>query len=196
MKKLLATVGVAAVLVVTGCSAPVESPAAPPVTTPPVVSETPTPTPAPEAERGTRANPLAPGESRKLTNESMWIIGSSKATVVRDGYVVLPLTIGFDWVAGQEQADAADEPWDVDNEGIDPYGSLMVSFVTSKGRTYDTMDNYDVTIKNEFYDVGTVYPPTDSVSANVAVSVPDDEVAGGVWRVENYMGDPVFISVE
>lgn len=126
----------------------------------------------------------------------MWIVGSSKATVVRDGYVVLPLTLGFDWEAAKLQAEDADEPWDVDNDGIDPYGSLTVSFVTAKGRSYDTMDNYDVTIKNDFYDVGTVYPPTEKVSANVAISVPADEVAGGVWRVENYRGEPVFIAVE
>lgn len=195
MKKLIATLGVAGVLVLTGCSAPVETPAAPPVTPAPTVSETPTPTPTPEPERGTRANPLAPGESRKITNESMWIVGASKPTVVKSDYIVLPLKLGFDWEAAKAQAEEADEPWDVDNEGIDPYGSLTVSFVSAAGRTYDQLTT-DATVKNEFWDVGIVYPPTEVIQANVAVSVPSDEVAGGVWRVENFMGEVVFVAVE
>jgi hypothetical protein len=163
------------------------------------VTETPTPTPtaepAPEAEAGTRANPLAVGEFRKLTTESMWTVGAEGATEVHDAYVVLPLRIAFDWASYAQQIADAGQGGSVD-DGIDPWGSLMIEYVTAGGRSYNTMDNYNVTIPNQFYDVGTVYPPAEQVSVNVPVSVPNEEIPGGTWVVKNYNNDAVFIATQ
>lgn len=144
------------------------------------------------AEPGTRSNPLAIGESRRISSDSMWIVGASAATEVHDGYVVLPITITFDWEAASRNADA--EGFDVNETGIDPWSSLNVEFVTAEGRSFSTFDDYTVDIPNDLYKIGTVYPPVESVSAAVPISVPSEDVNGGVWAVRNYVGDGVFLS--
>ncbi|MBD3753391.1 MAG: hypothetical protein IE935_13480, partial [Micrococcales bacterium] len=44
------------------------------------------------------------------------------------------------------------------------------------------------------WSIGTVYPPAEDLSANVAVSVPAEEIDGGVWTVLNTGGDAVFLA--
>lgn len=126
----------------------------------------------------------------------MWTIGSSGETKVKSGYIVLPLTLGMDWESAQEQADASDDPFNVGDEGVDPLSSIVVSFVTAGGVSYDEMTDYSVNIKNDFWRLGVVYPPAEQIKTNVAVSIPKDEVDGGVWRVENFRGEGLFIAVE
>lgn len=126
----------------------------------------------------------------------MWTVGSSGATKVKKGYVLLPLTLGMDWESAQQQADESDDPFNVSEEGVDPALSLYVSYVTAGGRAYTEMKDYSVNVKNDLWQVGTVYPPADSLKLNVAVSVPNDEVDGGVWRIENSRGEGLFIAVE
>ena len=59
------------------------------------------------------------------------------------------------------------------------------------------MDDYSVDIENELFDVGDVYEGTDIVQANVPISVPEAEVAGGSWVVTNTAsGDKVFVAVQ
>ena len=181
-----------AMAILSGCSAPTPTPTvtteAPPSATAP---STPSPTPEPQAERGTRDNPLAIGEYRKLSNESMWTVGAESATVVSDGYVVLPLRLGVDWEAARVQAEAQGASID---SGIDPWQALVTEYVTAEGRSYATMDTYDIDIPNELYTVGNIYSPVDAISANVAVSVPVEEATGGVWVVRNSSGASVFIA--
>lgn len=57
------------------------------------------------------------------------------------------------------------------------------------------MDNYDVAISDQFYSLGTVYPPATTFNANVAVSVPADQIEGGTWVIKNPRGDSVFVAV-
>lgn len=148
------------------------------------------PAPAAEAERGTRENPLAVGEARKLSTESMWTV-SAAATDVHDGYVVLPLTIGLDWASFAEQAKASGSNPD---DPISPAFMLTVKFVSADGRTFTTMDDYSVDIADSLWEIGDVYPPTESVFGNNAVSVPNEAIPGGVWSIENLQGDRVFIA--
>ena len=179
------------VALVSGCAS---GAAAPTVTTePPSSTEVPiAETVAPvDAERGTRENPLAVGEYRKIAAESMWTVGAEGATVVNEGYVVVPLRLGMDWEFARARAEAAGGSVE---GGLDPWQALQVEFVTADGRSYTTMDNYDVDVPNALYNVGTVYPPAEYVSASVAVSVPAGEVPGGVWVIRNSNGDVVFIA--
>ena len=193
MRRVLAVAPLVLAIALLGGCAGTATPAvttAPPVTTEPAQA-TPTVEAAPEAERGTRDNPLAIGEYRKLSNESMWTVGAEAATVVSDGYVVLPLRLGVDWEAARVQAEAQGASID---SGIDPWQALVTEYVTAEGRSYATMDTYDVDIPNELYAVVNIYSPVDVISANVAVSVPVEEATGGVWVVRNSSGASVFIA--
>lgn len=144
---------------------------------------------APVEADGTRTNPLGVGESRKVAVGSMWTVAAEAATVVGDGYVVLPLRLEIDWDA------AVANGIDPDSAGVDPWQSLSFNYVTAAGRSYNTNDGFEARppVPPELYEVGAVYPPTDSLSANVAITVPSDQVAGGVWRVSNVNDDAVFI---
>lgn len=120
----------------------------------------------------------------------MFTVGGGP-TEVHETYSVFPMTVSFDWASFEEQSRAAGTDPD---QGVDPWMSLYVKFVTAGGRSYDSMDDYSVTVPNEWFGVGTVYPPAESVTANVAISVPAAEVAGGTWSVTNMDGEGVFIA--
>ncbi|MFL1999512.1 hypothetical protein [Microbacterium sp. A1-JK] len=188
-----------ALVITLGLTACTATPTLEVTTAPPVaVESTPTPTPTleptPEAVRGTRANPLAVAESRKISEASMWTVGASSATEVNDGYVVLPVSIGIDWAAYEQQVIESGET--VENPSADPWVSLRFEFVTAAGRSFTTMDNYSVNIEDELYKIGAVYPPADAVSGRVAISVPADQVAGGTWVVQNSAGEQLFMAVD
>lgn len=168
-KKIKFAIVAAFVAGVAGCSS-----GAPEVTraeeTTPAATATATPSPeAPTTEPvettpavvdGTRANPLQPGDSRKLSEESMWTV-SGGATEVYDTYAVLPLTLIPDWDSYTRQAEAQGQDADA---GIDPFFSLNVEFVTANGRSYNTMDDYSITVPNDWISIGTIYPPAESVT--------------------------------
>lgn len=161
----------------TATSAPTESP-----------TPTSTPTPTPEAQRGTRENPLAAGEARRLSEQSAWTI-SAASTQRESSYVVLPLTVGIDWENLRQQAeDAGEDP----EAPTNPVYSLTVKFVAASGKTYDEYPSAE--IANDWWALDDVYPPTESVTGNVAIVVPAEEQEGGVWSVENMVGERVFIA--
>lgn len=164
-----------------------------------VPDPTPTPTASEtvEALPGSRQNPLPVGEVIPLSEDSAWSVGATAPTTVGDGYVVLPLQILIDWDAIREQLTAAgDDPATADTLGIDPWASLVVRFIGASGRSYEIFDNAGADIPNQLWQVGTVYPPADDLEVNVAVTVPADEVAGGVWTVLNTGGDAVFLAAQ
>ena len=172
-------------LAVTGCTA--ES--APDPSPTPSVSE------SAEAAPGTRANPLAVGETIRLSDASAWSVGATAATEVGAGYVVLPLRILIDWDAIRAQlVEAGEDPADADALGIDPWASLVVRYIGASGRSYELFENAAADIPNQLWSIGTVYPPAEDLSANVAVSVPAEEIEGGVWTVLNTGGDAVFLA--
>ena len=111
----------------------------------------------------------------------MWSVGATAATEVHEGYVVLPLGVGMTWEASRAQVESQGGTWTLDQDGIDPAAFLRIEFVTATGRAFSTMDNYDAQVPNELWTIGNVYPPAESFTANYSVSVPSDQVAGGVW---------------
>lgn len=192
-RTITSALGVAvAALLITGCS-PASNPDGQVTTIPtPAATVAPTPSPTPEAEPGTRAAPLSPGEMKLLTTGSVWSVGASADTLVADGYVVLPLHVDIDWDAAIAQGA------DVENEGVNPGISLFVEYVTAAGKSYDMFDttgmDYPDPVENELWEFDVVYPPTESIEANVAVTVPAAEVPGGTWRVSNTTNKSVFIA--
>lgn len=182
MKRLACVAAVAAALTLTACSGP----ASPPVETIKPAT-TPTATQTPEAERGTRENPLAIGEQRKITDDSMWSVGAAAPSTTGAGYVALPIHIGLDWEAAKAQGMP-------DGEGVDPSVSLWIEYVSASGRSFSTDEVGIIDIPNPLYQVGTVYPPLAEVSANYVVTLPDAEIEGGVWKVANSNDDAVFIA--
>lgn len=114
-----------------------------------------------------------------------------RPTEVHETYAILPLTVMPDWDSFTRQMEA--QGGDPDS-GVDPFISLTVEFVTAGGRSYNSMDDYTVTVPNDWSSIGNIYPPVESVTGNVAVSVPAAEVEGGMWAVGNAQGDKVFIA--
>lgn len=164
---------------------------APSQTAEPAPSETAEP---PAAAVGTRENPVPVGQVLPFSEESAFKVGASASTQIAPDFSVLPLVIQIDWANSNAQAAAQGEPA---GGPLNFWGGFGITFVTAAGTTYDTMDNYNVTIENQLYDIGDVYEPTDVVNANVPVSVPEAEVAGGVWVIENYSsGARVFIATQ
>ncbi|GAA1703580.1 hypothetical protein GCM10009808_21850 [Microbacterium sediminicola] len=148
-----------------------------------------------QAAPGTRANPLPVGEVIPLSDTSAWTVGASAATEVGEGYVVLPLRILIDWDAIRVQLEAnGEDPATADTLGIDPWASLIVRYIGASGRSFELYENGSVDVPDELWEVGTVYPPADDLTANVAVTVPADEIEGGVWTVLNTSGDAVFLA--
>ncbi|WP_288967646.1 hypothetical protein [uncultured Microbacterium sp.] len=185
MKRIGAVATLGLVLLLAACS----NSSAPPVETiTPSADSSPETTPTPEAERGSRENPLSIGEQRKLTEDSMWSVGADAASQVGAGYIALPIHITFDWDAAAAQGAKIEE-------GVDPSMALWIEYVTSSGRSYDIDETY-IELPNQLYQVGTVYPPLTDLSANYVVTLPDAEIAGGVWKVANSNGDSVFIAAQ
>jgi hypothetical protein len=166
-------------------------------TTEPAASSTPVESTTPEppaAEVGTRENPVPVGQVLAFSADSAFQMGASAATQATPAYSVLPLVIQVDWANANAQATAQGQPT---GGPLQPYLQFKVSFVTAAGASYDTMDDYTVDIPNQMYQIGDVYEGTDVINASVPVSVPEAEVAGGAWAVENYAsGKRIFIAAQ
>jgi hypothetical protein len=189
------TVALLAVLALAGCSGGESTPKVGTMAPSDSSAATPTAVEQSGAERGTRANPLAIGEVRQIAEDSMWTVGAEGPTQVHDGFAVLPLRLNLNWEIAQANVDEEASGTSVEDTGADPWQSLTIEYVTAAGKSYNTMDSY-ADVDNMLFDVGTLYPPAESVSANVAVSVPAAEVPGGVWVVKNYGGYSVFLASE
>ncbi|GAB3401262.1 hypothetical protein GCM10027515_09730 [Schumannella luteola] len=183
-RAIVATVAAAAVLLaLSACtSGPTSAPIKPSAST--SASAQPT-----EAE-GSRANPLAIGREAKYSDKSMWKIGASGATLVRQGYIELPLHLGIDWDAcreysGAEQCEA----------GTSPAASLAVSYVAADGSSYSSADDASIdwlSVPALLSGADDVYPPLAEMSTSVIVSVPADKIAGGVWRIASQVASGVI----
>lgn len=195
-KRTATTAVLIAAMMLAGCT---PTPQPEPISTPSAeeIVESPTPvetTESPVAAVGTRDNPVPVGQVLKFSADSAFQVGASAATQVTPGYAVLPLAIQIDWANFNAQASAQGQPT---GGPVQPWGNFLISFVTAAGKTYDTMDDYTVDIPNELYEIGDVYEGTDVVNANVPVSVPEAEVSGGAWVVENTAsGARVFIAIQ
>lgn len=188
-------------LALTACTG---APALEVTTNAPAAEATPTPTPsatptvAADAVRGTRANPLAVGESRKISELSMWTVGADAATITKNGYIVLPIRLGMDWEASRQQyRDNGQDPAALENEGVDPVTSLTVTFVTAGGKTYRDWSSANYSEDDPqpwLWGVGALYPPAETATAFFPITVPAEEIPGGVWKVENPIGETIFLA--
>lgn len=143
-----------------------------------------------EAQRGSRENPLAPGEARKVGADSSFTVSASK-TDYRDGYVVADFTVEVDWDTFNKQAESnGEEP----GGPAQPFMSLDFVFMDKEGQTYrdypidyDTPDDYALM-------AGDMFEPAKSQTGAIPIEVPKDKVKGGVWIVSNVIDDRVFIA--
>ncbi|MFS0699542.1 hypothetical protein AB6N24_06165 [Cellulomonas sp. 179-A 4D5 NHS] len=200
-----------AMLALTACSAAEDD--ALPVSTPSVTQEaeptsTPTPTPAPESERGSRANPLAPGEARLVGADSAFTVSGGVTTfdawpavqaenefneppVEGRQFVMFPLTVAVDWPTIQKQADEGLAEIDA---GINPMWSLTVKYVGSDGTSYGSgPDDYCGVVPDDWSSTQAVFDSA-TVAGNFCVSVPSAVAQGGTWVVTNVANDAVFIA--
>ncbi|MFC4614437.1 hypothetical protein GXP71_07995 [Cellulomonas sp. H30R-01] len=205
---LLAVVGVA------GCSGGKgDLPVTPaPTSQSPEPEESPieTATPVVEAARGSRANPLTPGESRKISDESAFTVSGGATTFdawptvqaenqfntpPADGrsYIMFPLSVAIDWPTIQKQA--ADDGSTTDG-GFSAQYSLTVAFVGTDGISYGSNEaDYCGVIPNDWMSVNPVFDSA-TVTGNVCVSAPTQVIPGGTWVVSNVVNDAVFVAAQ
>ncbi|WP_146083715.1 hypothetical protein [Rathayibacter sp. AY1C6] len=180
--------------IATGCTS---TPQAEPMATqaaeaPATASVAPTTQAATEAAIGTRQNPVPVGQVLPFAEGSAFKVGASAETQVAPGYSVLPLVVQIDWENSNKQATAQGQ---AAGGPLALWPNIQASFVSAAGKSYSTMDDYTVDIENKPYDIGDVYEGTDVVNVNVPVSVPETEVAGGAWVIENTSsGARVFVA--
>lgn len=182
--------------VATGCtSAPQAEPMATQAVEAPAAAEAaPSAEASPDAAVGTRQNPVPVGQVLAFAEGSAFKVGASAPTQITPGYSVLPLVVQIDWENSNKQAIAQGQ---AAGGPLPLWPNIQASFVSAAGKSYRTMDDYTANIENEPYDIGDVYEGTNVVNMNVPVSVPEAEVSGGVWVVENTSsGARVFVAVQ
>jgi hypothetical protein len=147
-------------------------------------TEEPTDEPTGSSNNGTRSAPLAPNETAQIFN---WSVSMGAANLdawaeISPGlseysidsyqpaagsvYVMAPATVTYN---GPDREDLYDLDW---------------VYVGSNGTTYDDKCNY-VTLPNEL-DTGQELYTDGTATGNICVTVPSDQVAGGVWRVTSW----------
>ena len=199
-KTLVAAVaaGISLTLALSSCSTDVpevqaaptdETTSAPPEDTAPSETEA-----AKAAPGGSRNNPLKKGQARQISEESAFTISFGK-TEPHGECLAVPITAEVDWENLEKQAkDNGDDTTDVSSI---PFFSVTTAFVTDGGKTYDAstgdgcMDAY-VEFGDKANTAVEIYPPTKQATAIHLVQVPEAERAGGVWVVQNSVGDKVF----
>lgn len=133
------------------------------------------------SDNGTRAAPLAPNETAEIFNWSVSMAASNLDAwaEISPGlseysienyqppadsvYVMAPVTLTYN---GPDREDLYDLDW---------------VYVGANGTTYDDNCNY-VELPNEL-DTGQELYTDGTAAGNVCVTVPTDQVTGGVWRV-------------
>ena len=177
----------------------------PEVTAEPTTEPEPEPTETEVAEpTGTRQAPLAPGEARKLSEESAWTVSlvatdldAAPEMLAANEYLTPPAE-GEAFVVGTfsilvDGESLAAQGLDVTNEGVDPWMSLSIEYVTASGTSYDTTAGSGCYTANMLYDQGTVYEGGVTVTGDECISMPAAEVEGGLWRISNSMNESVWI---
>lgn len=82
-----------------------------------------------------------------------------------------------------------------DDTGL-PWTDLRFDFVGSQGNTFGSGSNdYCGVIPNDLTDLGEMHPGA-SGGGNVCVSVPAEQIEGGVWAVREFLGDPIYVALD
>lgn len=146
--------------------------------------------PEEEAQRGSRENPLAPGEARKVSEASAWTVSASKTEAGED-WVRADFTIAIDWEALDDQNTAIGRE---SGDPVTPFWELDIVYMDKDGATYRDLPMSQAAMENYALSQGEVFPPTKSVTGTLAVEVPSDKIEGGLWVVTNVVDDRVFIA--
>lgn len=156
------------------------------------------------APEGTRENPLEIGQSRKVSDESAWIVGIVESNLdaaaeihaadeyaprPEDGerFIVATLWVQIDGSAIERQG------FNLSNDGADPRASLFVSYVAEDGTSYEDGGSSWCYTNNDFLDaVGIMYQDGAEGSGDFCIVIPEEKVDGGLWRVSNTVNDSIW----
>lgn len=156
-----------------------------------------------EETKGTRAAPLALGETRKISDESAWIVGITDSDLdaadsvevldvperelaENEQFVVATLSVTVDESAIEAQGQ------DI-NQGANPAASIFVEFVGSDGRGYGLGQGSVCYTDNAFSSTGAIYEGGVTVTGNICIGLPKDAVDGGLWRISNIENEAVWV---
>ncbi|SDS54594.1 hypothetical protein [Microterricola viridarii] len=190
---LLAT-AIGSVVLLSGCTGPVEGEIKPKASAEPSTEATAEATAeAPAAKPGTRANPFPVGTAGKHAADSVWTysLGETdsdawpeimaanefnEAPAEGNGYITAPVTVQVEDVEAVA-------------EGADPWNSFDVSYVTASGNTYDSVTcSVVLPAPGELHRVGLMYGGAQAEFLNCA-QVPTADIPGGAWVVASMVSD-------
>ncbi|GAB4087040.1 hypothetical protein GCM10028784_36700 [Myceligenerans cantabricum] len=147
-----------------------------------------------QAPGGSRDNPLKRGEARQISEQSAFTVSFGKTESYGE-CIAVPITVQVDWHNFEQQM--KNNGQDTTDLSAQPFFSLSTSFVTKVGKTYDAATG-DGCI-DAFTQLGDkaniaqeIYPPTMKATNMELIQVPESERAGGVWAVQNSVGEKVF----
>ena len=184
-------------LSVSACSSSPQSEAMATRTTAPSADEAVAGVESPEsfaAHIGSRDNPLPVGQVLAFSAESAFKVGAWGPTQISPTFSILPVVIQIDWANFNGQAIELGQPTGSPVKLVSNFG---ISFVTATGKSYATWDDYTTNVGDLLWNMGDVHEGTDVINANFAVSVPEAEVHGGTWVIEDYSsGARVFIDLQ
>lgn len=155
-----------------------------------VIRSTPPPVAAPAL--GTRNNPYPAGENFQTDNWDI-IVGASELDVLEDildenmfndppaeGNIFVLAPVAVEYIG--------------DESGV-PWIDLTFRFYGSSGNTYDAECGV---VPDDIIDIGEMFPGA-SATGNICAEVPEDQVVGGAWIVEDtfsFIDDTrVFVAV-
>lgn len=191
-------------IALSGCAGESTPEVTPAQTTESAATEAPTEE-APSATVGDREAPLALGEARKLSDESAWTVSlkesnldAAESILTADEWAERPAD-GEVFVVGtfEISVDAAmleAQGVDLANDGVDPWMNTSIEFVTADGKGHDGRSGTMCFTQDMMYDQGMVYEDGASITGDVCLALPADQVDGGLWRVSNTINDNVWIS--
>lgn len=152
-------------------------------------------TPAPTVA-GTTTDPLHPGQSHLLVEGSAWTVAllatnldaalpdstevpADRRPAADETFVVatFSLTVSAAAVAAQGG--------DLASEGTSAWQSLSYTYVAADGTRYDGTTGTPCATDAALVLAEPLWADGDTATGDVCVSVPTDQVAGGLWRVAN-----------
>jgi hypothetical protein len=156
---------------------------------------------------GTREAPLSLGESRALSDDSAWTVRLNASTpdgasvIAAENEFAPPPVAGEAFLIGNfsvtvDAAALAQQGIDLANEGADPAWHLSFEYVAADGTSFDALSGTLCSTLSSIYSAGTLYADGTTATGDVCISVPEEKLHGGLWRVANIENDNVWISPE
>lgn len=167
-----------------------------------------TPTPAPEPEvgaAGTQQDPLGVGESAPISTQSAFTVrldgtdpdAATAITAAKPGlpgpqpgeaFIVGTFTIT---VSGER---LAAQGIDVATDGADPGLSVILEYLGADGVVYTALSGTGCVSENEMWMSGPVFEDGGSVTAATCLSVPAEQVPGGLWIASNTANESIYFT--